>query len=239
MFAKSLWAAAFATAAIVGAAPASATMITYDSYSVVNNVNVTINYTGIGAGPYGSGQIDTYLGNTLVAKSWCIDVSHDLLGSGVWNVIGVVNNAGMSNVDNGGGNGTLLSWQTLGEMGALAAYGNLHINDNANISSAIQLAIWSVEYGSAITVTSASPSVQALANTLIFDATHGLLGYDTDVAWLMYCNSDHHCNQGQLVVLDNGDFRVPEPSTLAIFAAGMLGAAGLGLRRKRKPSATN
>ena len=39
--------------------------------------------------------------------------------------------------DAAGGNGTLLSWQTLGEMGALATYGNLHINDNANISSAI------------------------------------------------------------------------------------------------------
>jgi len=237
MFVKSLWAAAIAAAAIVGAAPASATMITYDSYSVVNNVNVTINYPGIGSGPYGSGQIDTYLGNTQVATSWCIDVTHDLLASGTWNVIGVVNNAGMSNVDNGGGNGTLLSWQTLGEMGALATYGNLHINDNANISSAIQLAIWSVEYGSAITVTSASPSVQALATQLVFDATHGLLGYNTNVAWLMYCNSDHRCNQGQLMVLGNGDFRVPEPSTLAIFAAGLVGAAGFGMRRKKKTAA--
>lgn len=239
MLAKSFWAVAVAAVAVMGAVPAGATMITYDSYSVVNSVNVTINYPSISPGPYGSGQIDTYLGNTLVAQSWCIDVTHDLLGAGTWNVINAVDNAGMSNIDNGGGNGTLLSWQTLGEMGALAAYGNLHINDNADISSAVQLAIWSVEYGNAITVTSASPSVQALAATLVFDATNGLLGYDTNIAWLMYCNRDQQCNQGQLMVLGNGDFRVPEPSTLAIFAAGMAGAAGIGLRRKRKPSATN
>jgi len=239
MFAKSFWAAAAVAAGIVGAAPAGATMITYDSYSVVNSVNVLINYPSISPGPYGSGQIDTYLGNTLVATSWCIDVTHDLLGSGTWNVVNAVNNAGMSNIDNGGGNGTLLSWQTLGEMGALATYGNLHINDNPYISSAIQLAIWSVEYGNTITITSASPTVQALAATLVFDATNGLLGYNTNVAWLMYCNRDQVCNQGQLIVLGRGDFNVPEPSTLAIFAAGMVGAAGFGWRRKRKPSATN
>src|ERR1700761_8723474 len=120
--ALSIAAAALLAGVFSTAGPASATLITYDSYSVVNSNNVTIGYSSISPGPYGSGQIDSYLGGNLVALSWCIDVTHDLTGSGQWNVINAVDNSGTSNIDNGGGNGTLLSWSLLGELGALAAY---------------------------------------------------------------------------------------------------------------------
>jgi len=231
--------AAILALALGATAPAKASMITYDSYSVVNNQNVLIGYAGISPGPYGSGQINMYEGGSLVATTWCIDVTHDLQGGGQWNVVNAVNNNGMSNIDNGGGNGTLLSWQTLGEIGALAAYGNLNIGSDTNLSSAVQLAIWDVEYGVAISTTSSSSAVQALAAALIWDVTTGRLGYNTDVAWLMYCDQNG-CNQGQLEVLDNGNlidlgnpFDTPEPSALAIILAAMMGFAGFTVLRRK------
>jgi hypothetical protein len=238
---RTLWATAAVTiAAVIGTvAPASATLITYDSYTVVNNQNVTINYPGISPGPYGSGQINMYQGGNLVAATWCVDVTHDLFGSGQWNVVNAVNNGGMSNIDNGGGTGQLLSWQTLGEMGALAAYGNMNIGSDPNLSSAIQLAIWDVEYGAAISTTSSNPTVQALAAALVWDAETGRLGYDTNVAWLMYCVQGV-CNQGQLEVLGFGNlidletpFDTPEPSTWAIMFAALAGSLWFGLARRR------
>ena len=241
-----LWTAIAAVGALVSAvAPASATMINYDSYSVVNNQNVLINYVGISPGPYGSGQIRMYQGSDLVATTWCIDVTHDLQPSGQWKVIDAVNTAGMSNIDNGGGNGTLLSWETLGEIGALAAYGNANLGSDPNLSSAIQLAIWDVEYGSAISTLSSNPDVQALAAALVWDATTGRLGSVTDVAWLMYClPTGGGCNQGQLEVLDNGGlidldnpFDTPEPSTLAILFAALAGLAGFSAFATRRKGA--
>jgi hypothetical protein len=230
---------AVAAIALIGAAaPASATTIFYDSYGVVNNQNVMIYYPGVSPGPYGSGQINMYEGGNLVATTWCVDVTHDLYGSGQWNVTNAVNNGGMSNVDNGGGTGQLLSWQTLGEMGALAAYGNLNINSDPNLSSAIQLAIWDVEYGNAISTVSSNPAVQALVAALVWDATTGRLGFVTDVAWLTYCVQGV-CNQGQLEVLsDHGlidlgnPFDTPEPSTLAIMFAALLGFGYFGMNRR-------
>lgn len=241
-----LTAAASAVAAIFFcAAPAQAGIITYDSYNVVDNVNVTIGYPGISSGPYGSGEIQFFNGGNLVATTYCIDVQHDLLGSGQWNVTDAVDTAGVSNIDNAGGGpgGTLLSWSTLGELGALEEYGETNLGSNANVSAAVQLAMWDVEYGSAITTTSASSAVQALASTLVFDATTGRLGSDTDVAWLHYCNSDNVCNQGQLELLGPGNsitnppFITPEPSSLAILGGVLLGFAGFGAWRRRSRTA--
>jgi hypothetical protein len=228
---------AFALAALVGcgvlavAQPAHADMITYDSYSVVNNNNVTINYAAISPGPYGSGQIDSYQAGQLVAASWCIDVTHDLYGSGVWNVTQASEDTstGLSNIDNGGGNGTLLTWDTLGELGALANYGNQNLDSNPYVSSAVQLAMWDLEYGNAIATTSASAEVQALAANLLAEAQTGQLGSDTAVEWLTYCDANG-CNQGQLVV-------VPEPSSLTVLPAGLFAFAGfVAWRRRRKSS---
>jgi hypothetical protein len=237
-----LSAAAGVLAALCGAAmPAQAGMITYDSYSVIDNVNVTIGYPGISPGPYGSGEIQYSQGGNVVATTYCIDVTHDLYGSGEWNVTNAVDSNGVSNIDNAGGSGTgtLLSWSTLGELGALAEYGNTNLGSNPNLSAATQLAIWDVEYGSAITTTSASADVQKLAAALVWDATTGRLGSDTDVAWLHYCDANG-CNQGQLELLGDGNFidpnspfDTPEPSSLAIFGGIILGLTGFGAVRRR------
>jgi hypothetical protein len=228
-FTKYVAAVSAFTAILYCAAPAQAGLITYDSYAVANSVSVTIGYAGIPPGPYGAGEIQFYQSGNRVATTFCIDVTHDLFGSGQWNVTDAVDNNGVSNIDNAGGGagGVLLSWSTLGEIGALAKYGELNLTSNPNLSAAVQLAIWDVEYGSTITTASASATVQALASTLVFEATTGLLGSDTDVAWLTYCDANG-CNQGQLEILDT-----PEPSSLAIIGGILIGLAGFGALRRR------
>jgi len=235
-----------AALALLGvASPAGATTISYTNFEVVNDVNVHIGCAGIPdciSGYYGSGQFQFYNNGHLVAQTWCIDVSHDVLGpwsslpgpSNVFQVTLPVNNGGISNIrnDGGSGHGDFLSWSMLGEIGGLMKYGTDHIGDNYDVSSAVQLAIWDLEYGSAITTASDSPSVQAMAAWLLADAISpgGLVGKDWDVAWLQQCDEyGRHCNQGQLMLL------VPEPPALLIFGSALmvlLGSFGFGRIRR-------
>ncbi len=221
---------------------ANATTITYTNFQVVNNVNVHISCAGVPdchSGYYGSGMFNFYNNGQLVAQTWCIDVSHEIAGqwsnnpgpSNVFTVTLPVNNGGISNIrnDGGSGHGSFISWNMLGEIGGLMKYGMDNIA-NHDVSSAVQLAIWDLEYGNAISTSSDSPSVQNLAASLLLDATTpgGLVGMTWNVAWLQHCDTNGHCNQGQLMLL------VPEPGTLALFGAALIALlAAFGLRRVR------
>src|SRR6185437_4310314 len=159
-------------------APASATQITYTNFQVVHNVNVHITCSGYIAGCtgyYGSGEFQFYNSGKLVAQTWCIDVTHDVLGPwsgnpGAANTFDVtlaqkVVGQDLSNIWDGGavGHGHQITWTMLGEIGGLMKYGTDHINDSYEMSSAVQLAIWDLEYGVAIGTSSDSPAVQTLA----------------------------------------------------------------------------
>jgi hypothetical protein len=88
------------------------------------------------------------------------------------------------------------------------------ISNPSDVGEAIQLAIWSAEYGDAFSYTGVSPAVVALMNRYITEAptsNHGLVAYD----------GESHQTLG----------KIPEPMTITILGVGML---GLGLARKRR-----
>lgn len=241
--------------ALLGSQAPAFADIQYTNFEVANDVNVTLTCNSIAnctSGYYGSGQIDLYNNSSSpIAEIWCVDVTHDLggpwsssAGSGVYafNVTHWANDGGgLSNIWSGGaaGLGTQLTNRVVGEIGALARYGDANLNTDYNVSSAVQLAIWDVEYnkgslslGGALTETSDSSATQSLAETLVSEATHGKLGFDTNVDWLT-CGSlrSGACNQGQIEVLPRA---VPEPSALALLGSGLLAAAGATLLRRRR-----
>lgn len=221
------------------AVPASADQISYTSYQVVDDVNVSIvcnSIAGCVNGYYGSGEINFFDGNTRVAQTWCVDVAHDLLGGGTFDVTVAAQqqqNPALSNVMDGAGH--YIAWNTLGEIGGLMQYGLQNIdgiNDpNHALSSAIQLAIWTLEYGANnISLQSDSASVQSLLNALLTNVQNGAYGYDWNLAWLHHCNQDRCDNQGQLELYD-----APEPAGLPVFGAALLAIVGVWLfRRNRK-----
>jgi len=139
--------ALLASAVAIGAlaaTPAFATTFAYGSYNVVNNQNVTLtgpnNFNEVG----GSGQIDLIgtganAGQTLAV--WCIDLVQELQNSGVF----TYNNP--SSVTIAGTQNVALTSAQIGEIGGLIVYGNANIGTgDYNFSSALQIAIWTIEY---------------------------------------------------------------------------------------------
>ena len=137
---------------------ASLTTFTYgppgSGYSVVGDTNVVISGSPGQNGTFGSGQIDLnitsgpYSGDALA--TWCIDIFDDLASSGTYNVITP------PFTDDGGNNGNgnpVINATILNEIGLLVHYGDTNIS-TPYVSSAIQLAIWTVEYP-----TSAFPNI--------------------------------------------------------------------------------
>ena len=194
----------------------------YSGYDVVNNQSVSLSGPGGFNEVGGSGQIILHgtgpsAGVNILA--WCIDVLHWLQGSGTYTF-----NSSPSN------NGTnpptpaaaALSTVTIGQIGALIAYGNAHINDSYDISSGTQIAIWTTEYAGLGYSFLGSPGANATASALL-----ALLPSLTpDHSWLALTSKD---SQG-LVTNQSLAIQVPEPGALGLLGAGLL---GIGLLRRR------
>jgi hypothetical protein len=188
---------------IGGVTSASATTFTYSSYSVENEQNITILTPNSISG--GMGQIDL-IGSGVNAGqdilAWCLDIYTYLNSAGTYQM-GSLTTAG-----SGHGNPSLTNAQ-IGEIGSLIAHGDAIINTAYDVSAAIQLAIWKVEYGNSFTYRGVDSGVTSLANTYLADVETG--SWDTP---------DY--NVSLLSEAGNQDlaFVTPVPSTWTLMLAG-------------------
>ena len=221
----------FATAlAVALATPAAAVQIDVSNVAVplwVSGVDISYgshSYTGViagqivlhaaYAGAIASPAFDVY--------AWCVDLFHDVyLGANTYHYIlgGAVTNDG---------NGATLSSLTGNQLMTLAAYGNARLAGadagNADVSTAIQLAIWQTEY----------PGFTFSANAAI---TSHVAEFEAYAASHVSTNTSLTSLEGaQALVTDTirlppGDEQeVPEPFSGALLLTGLV---GLGVTRRK------
>ena len=196
-----------------GAAPAHANFL-YASYSVLNDQNVVVDFNSgpkTGSESGGSGRI-TLNGLTDNGISegplttWCVDIYDDLASRGSFTAL-----TSYASTD-----------PLYGKIDAVIANRTPLLGGNTYASAAVQIAIWELEYGSAVTI-HAGAAVETLAATFVANVTSGTWQADpgTEV-WVL----SESGNQSQ-AYLGN----VAEPSGLAVLGIGLLGLGAVAIRR--------
>ena len=240
-----------ATALMAGINVASATeTFTYSGYTVTNEQ--TIDITKPNAINGGMGQIvlsGTYSGSTGYTGpkpnpilAWCLDVYVYLQNSATYTLSGPLTSS-FSEAGFGTASATQtgsLSSTQIGEIGALITEGDSLISSTPgtnNISAAIQIAIWSIEYSN-FAYSGVSSATTALANTYIHDVTADIWSPDPNVYLLTGSNNQTLAFDTDGPPIINNGGATPAPAALPLFATG-LGVMGLfGWRRKRKSVAS-
>jgi hypothetical protein len=116
----------------------------------------------------------------------------------------------------------------IGEIGSLMVNGNALIktSSDTNVSAAVQLAIWLVEYGSSFKFTNVSSAVQTLAALFEDYVKPGGQWYCPNcTVTLLTLNGTQSLGTGSVV---------PLPGALPLFASGLVGLGLLRWRRNRK-----
>jgi hypothetical protein len=203
--------------------------------------------------PFNSGPLDVYVGQVTFTTDlshsqggtpstipvWCVDIYHDIgLGSGQ-NIDYTVGSGLSTDHD-----GNSLSSQQKDSMSWLiiAGDGYLSAHPNADVSAAIQLAIWELEYsptygGHDFSFSGASANVTSLANYYLSRAwaQKDNTAYLSDIETLNNPNTQSFGAWGT----NTGGLPpqlVPEPGSLGLLGSALLGLAGFGAFRRRKSS---
>jgi hypothetical protein len=199
-----------AVALFGGVNVASAATFQYSSYSLTNGQDISI-YSPTHA--FGEAGGITLIGSGANAGqdilAWCLDVYDSLDNSGHYS-IGSLTNAGV------GGSNPSLSNTQIGEIGSLIEHGDAIINSSYNVSAAIQVAIWDIEYGRSFGYNGISSAVTDLANTYVTDVKTGI--WDTPDYNVSLLSESY--NQDLAYVTTT-----PLPSTWTLM---LIGLAGLG-----------
>ena len=194
---------------------ASAGTVDYSSYSFYGS-GITITAPNEISG--GAGQIQLYTPSGAVIDAWCVDIFTYLLGSGAFQ-------SGPLTNDSSPGPIALTSTQ-IGEIGALVENGDsllLGPGASADVSAAIQIAIWSVEYPG-FTYSVDDGSIPQLVTAYLNDV-------GPDGSWAPYSGVVALSESGNQTLVTSS---VPELSTWAMMLLGFAGLGFVGVRRESK-----
>jgi hypothetical protein len=205
-----------AAALLLTASAASAGTLSYSGFTVTGDsiaIDTPVATTGV------AGLIHLVTTSGII-NAWCIDVYDSLSGSGTYNIAPVT--GPLPDVP-------ALTSAQIGEIGALMVHGDQLVGapppgDTADdVATAIQVAIWSIEYGAGFTYNYVDPAVASLAPLYSADATSGAWKPFTQYAAL----SGTGPNQTLGAV-------VPEASTWEMMLLGFAGLGFAGFRASRK-----
>ena len=213
---------AFAATLLGSVQPSRATPLTYDSYSVLNNQTVRLLDPALGFNETaGSGQITLHGGNVpggLLAM-WCIDIPDWLQQPGSFASTGVA----------GGAFGSKLN--------ALLSHASQFLPTTYDASSALQIAIWKVEYGTGLSVTTPySSTILPLADAWVANVSGANPLWKADPGMQVTTLLANGRNQDQAflsAVPSVGPTAVPEPVSILVLGAGLLGLGFMQRNRTR------
>ena len=202
---------------------ASAATVVYDGYSWYGS---DISITSPNSISGGAGQIQLYTPYKTTIDAWCVDIFTYLGSSGAFQTGPLIND---SSTLPGGPN--LLSTAQIGEIGALALNGDDLLRSPGatdDKSAAIQIAIWSIEYGSGFAYTGVDNNIPNLVSEYIGNVT------GASPLWKPYSNFATLTEAGNQNLITTS---VPEPATWAMMLLGFAGLGFAGHRRARKSHA--